>query len=228
MNVVLLRREMIDIAGQMEKNGLIVAAEGNLSVRLGGLFAGGTGGGRSSFLVTPSGQPKGRLRTQDLLEVGPDGRTSRGKVTSEWPLHRAIYAARPDVQAICHAHSPWSTAFAVAGRDLDGAVLTETAELLPRVPVARRARPGSPEVAASVVEHVDRHDAVLMGGHGVVTVGRTLTGAFHLLQTVERLAQVTLLAELAAGCSGLDERTRRDLLARIIQAQEEPGSGSSA
>ncbi len=213
MSIVLLRREMIATARQMESTGLIVAAEGNLSVRLGGFVGGG------AFLVTPSGVPKGQLRGQDLLEVGADGRCVRGKVTSEWPLHRAIYDHRPDACAICHAHSPWSTAFAVAGRDLDGSLLTETADLLPRVPVARRAQPGSQDVAAAVLEHMDGHDAVLMGGHGVVTVGATMTAAFHLLQTVERLAQVTLLAEMAAGCSGLDERARRDLLTRLLGDQ---------
>jgi L-fuculose-phosphate aldolase len=215
--VVQLRREMIDIAARMETSGLIVAAEGNLSVRLGGFSFAGRFAGQGTFLVTPSGVAKGQLRASDLLEVGADGRCPQGKVTSEWPLHQAIYQARPDALAICHAHSPWSTAFAVAGRDLDGAVLTETAELLPRVPVARRARPGSHDAAQAVVELIGDHDAVLMGGHGVVALGKNLTEAFHLLQTVERLAQVTLLAEMAAGCGGLDEATRRNLLERILQ-----------
>ena len=45
--VVQLRREMIDVARRMENSGLIVAAEGNLSVRLGGFsFAGRFAGGR--------------------------------------------------------------------------------------------------------------------------------------------------------------------------------------
>ncbi len=33
-----------------------------------------------------------------------------------------------------------------------------------------------------------------------------------MLQTVERLAQVTLLSEMAAGCCGLAEGTRHELL----------------
>lgn len=201
-NLVVLRREMVEIGRLMEKKGLIVAAEGNLSVRLGG----------HSFLVTPAGRGKGDLRVQDLLEVGDDGTSAHGKATSEWPLHHAIYLARGDVKAICHAHSPWSTAFAAAGRDLDGNLLTETAQLLPRVPVAPRSQPGTQAVAASVVPYIRDHDAVLLGNHGVVAVGKDLRAAFALLQTVERLAQVTLLSEMAAGCCGLDETTRLELL----------------
>jgi L-fuculose-phosphate aldolase len=49
-----------------------------------------------------------------------------------------------------------------------------------------------------VVPFIAHHDAVLLGNHGVVTVGTDLRTAFSLLETVERLAQVTLLAAAAA------------------------------
>lgn len=196
---------MVEVGRLLENKGLIVAAEGNLSVRLGG----------HSFLVTPAGRCKGDLRVQDLLEVGDDGTSPQGRATSEWPLHHTIYRIRPDLKAICHAHSPWSTAFAAAGRDLDGNLLTETARLLPRVPVAPRSEPGTAAVAASVVPYIQDHDAVLLGNHGVVAAGRDLRSAFALLQTVERLAQVTLLAEMAAGSCCLAEDKRRELLDRL-------------
>ncbi|MHA1153462.1 MAG: class II aldolase/adducin family protein, partial [Alphaproteobacteria bacterium] len=94
-------------------------------------------------------------------------------------------------------------------RDLDGSLLTETAALLPRVPLAARAVPGTPELAASIAPHVRQHDAVLLGNHGVVAMGVDLRAAFALVETVERLAQVTLLAEVAAGRSPVDEHTLR-------------------
>ncbi len=188
-NLGLLRREMVKTGRLMYEKNLIVAGEGNLSVRLGG----------HSFLVTPAGTNKGSLRVQDLLETDSRGRSAQGAVTSEWPLHKQIYDLRPDVRAICHAHAPWATAFAAAGRDLDGSLLTETASLLPRVPLAARALPGSDALAASIIPFIADHDAVLLGNHGVVTVGKDLPAAFSLLETVERLAQVTLLAEAASG-----------------------------
>jgi L-fuculose-phosphate aldolase len=200
-NLVVLRREMVEAGRLMYEKGLIVAAEGNLSIRLGG----------HSFLVTPSGLAKGELRVQDLLEIDARGRSPRGAATSEWPLHRQIYERRADVRAICHAHPPWATAFAAAGRDLDGSLLTETADLLPRVPLAARALPGSSALANSIRPYIDDHDAVLLGNHGVVTVGPDLRAAFHLLETTERLAQVTLLAEAAAGRSSLDPAELRRL-----------------
>ncbi len=194
-NLVVLRREMVAVGKLLEMNGLIVAAEGNMSVRLGG----------HCFLVTPAGRSKGDLKVQDLLEVDSQGRCPLGRPTSEWPLHREIYSLRSGIGAICHAHPPWATAFATAGRDLDGNLLTETAQMLPRVPLARRSLPGTDELARSIQSHIANHDAVLLANHGVVTVGNTLQGAYELLQTVERLAQVTLLSEMAAGTCGLDQ-----------------------
>ena len=203
-NLVLLRREMVEIGRLLEKKGLIVAAEGNMSVRLGG----------HSFLVTPAGKCKGELKVQDSLEIDFQGRCSRGRPTSEWPLHQEIYRLRPEIKAICHAHPPWATAFAAAGRDLDGKLLTETALILPKVPLAARSLPGTPEVAQSIHPHIGKHDAILLANHGAVAVGQTLREAFQLLQTVERLAQVTLLSEMAAGRCGLNQETLRELVDR--------------
>jgi L-fuculose-phosphate aldolase len=195
---------MVEVGRLLEKKSLIVAAEGNMSVRLGG----------HSFLVTPAGVCKGDLKVQDLLEVDDQGRSVQGRSTSEWPLHQAIYRLRPDTKAICHAHPPWATAFAVAGRDLDGQLLTETASILPRVPLASRAIPGTQELARSIQVHIGQYDAILLANHGVVTVGPSLPSAFDLLQTVERLAQVTLLSEMASGTCGLDQGMLRDLVDR--------------
>ena len=209
VNLVVLRREMVATGRRMQQRGFVVAAEGNLSVRVSG----------HCFLVTPSGVSKGDLRVQDLVEVDAQGRTARGRPTSEWPLHSEIYRQRADIQAVCHAHAPWATAFAAAGRDLDGSLLTETAAMLPRVPLAARALPGTSGLAASILPFVNDHDAILLGSHGVVAMGADLAAAFAMLETVERLAQVTLLAEVAAGHSPVDPATLRLL-------RERGGSGS--
>jgi len=201
-NSVVLRRELVKTGRKMYEQGLVVAAEGNLSVRLRG----------HCFLVTPSGAGKGDLRVQDLLEVGLAGNCPLGKITSEWLMHQEIYKQRSDVNAICHAHPPWATAFSVAGRDLDGALLTETAEILPRVPLAPRAKPGTDEVPFSVAQYIPDFNAILLGNHGVVTVGHNLQSAFFLLETVERLAQITLLAEVAAGKSQINNKQLQLLL----------------
>ncbi len=205
VNLVVLRRALVEFGKRMRERGMIVAAEGNLSVRSGG----------HSFLVTPAGKPKGDLRVQDLLEIDLKGRTCQGRPTSEWPMHQLIYQMRPEINAVCHAHPAWATAMAVAGRPLDGTILTETKGILQEVPLAARAEPGTQEVPQGMADLIPEHNAILMGGHGVVTVGLDLAAAFHLLEIVERLAQVTILAGVA---SGLEIVPRQELI-RLCQQE---------
>ena len=52
--------------------------------------------------------------------VEADGSPSEGRrsPSSELPLHVGVFAARPDVRAIVHSHSPFATTFAIARREI--------------------------------------------------------------------------------------------------------------
>ncbi len=63
------------------------------------------------LLVTASGMDKGRLSRQDFVRVAADGQPAVGgqpKSSAETMLHVAL-AERPDVNAVLHTHSVWST-----------------------------------------------------------------------------------------------------------------------
>jgi L-fuculose-phosphate aldolase len=71
-----------------------------------------TSGGNLSILdsdgsiwITPARIDKGALRVSDIVRVFPDG-SSEGlhRPSSEFPFHQQIYACRPDLRAIVHAH----------------------------------------------------------------------------------------------------------------------------
>ena|SRR6516225_10859595 len=80
----------------MYRRGLVVACEGNLSVRI----------EPERILVTPTAVCKGHLAPQDLLVTDLNGIVKRGagRPSSEILLHLLFYRLRPDVHAICHAH----------------------------------------------------------------------------------------------------------------------------
>ena len=170
---------------------LVVAAEGNLSIRLG-----------NRLLVTPSGRRKDELTPGDLLLVradpdAPPGDPDRPDLvpTSDLRIHRAIYAARPDVGAVAHAHLPSSLALTLAGQVPDPAALPETALLLPRLPFVRELAMGSPElaraIAASLADGIEPPaSAVLLERHGAVAVGSTLEEAIDRLELVDLLCRV--------------------------------------
>src|SRR6267143_2018228 len=102
------RREICIAGGWMYERGHIVACEGNLSVRL----------DAENILTTPTCMNKGAFSPEYLVATDLDGRQLSGhrKFSSEMAMHLLFYRMRPDVNAICHAHPPTATGFAVAGR----------------------------------------------------------------------------------------------------------------
>lgn len=199
-------REAIAAAGRrLAAHGLVVGAEGNLSVRL----------DAERILVTPSGRRKDALSTSDLLVVaavepepgaaaaGLPGMTAGPGPTSDLAIHRAIYGARPDVAAVAHAHIPASMALTLVGEAPDPAVLPETAQFLPRVPVVPYGAMGSLELAqriaaafASPPEPLPR--AVILERHGAIAVGPDIEVAVDRLDLVDVLCRVWRDARLLA------------------------------
>ncbi len=182
-----LRAEIIAVGRRLHDKGLITAAEGNVSVRT-----------PHGLLVTASGVSKGELTPELVIATDEDGRgPTRGpRVTSEVPMHVAIYRRRPDVRAVVHAHPPFATAFAVAHVPLDQPLLAESVLLLGPVPLVPYQAPATPALADAVGEACTGANAVLLANHGAVALGETLEEAHRRMETLEHLAHVTLLARM--------------------------------
>jgi hypothetical protein len=116
---------------------------------------------------------KGMLTPEDLVTIDLEGRQVAGdrKASSELAMHLLFYRMRPDVNAICHAHPPTATGFAVAGRALDQALLPEVIIGLGQIPLVKYGTPGTPELSAALEPFVPHYDALLLANHGAVTCG---------------------------------------------------------
>jgi L-fuculose-phosphate aldolase len=170
-----LRRAIVAAGARLGSRGLIVAGEGNVSVRL--------PSGR--LLITPSGRRKDALGVDDLLVIGlepaPDeGRATGTRPSSDVAIHRAVLRARPDVGAVVHAHLPAAMALTLAGEVPDPAALPETALLLPRLPLVAFGEPGSADlaerIAVALTDGEPLPGAVVLERHGGVAVGVGLAG----------------------------------------------------
>ncbi|ADW68279.1 class II aldolase/adducin family protein [Granulicella tundricola] len=181
-----LRQELVRFGKWVHRLGFTPGTSGNLSVRL----------DRQRLLVTPTGVSKCLLKPADMVIVDLRGRLLEGtrKVTSEIGMHLAVYDQRPDVQAVIHSHPPIATAFACAGRALSEMLCQEAVMTLGIVPLARYATTGTCEVAESLAPYLPAHDAILLANHGAVSYGLTLLEAFQKMETLEHLAQVSLVA----------------------------------
>src|ERR1051325_5855938 len=176
MNEFQLKKAIVRVARRLDQKGILTSTDGNLSALL---DDGGT-------LITPSGSCKGDLEPEKLVRLYRDGSPRAGRPSSEIALHRMIYAKRPDVRAIIHAHPPYATAYAVAGIPLDQPILSEAILTLGSVPVASYAMPTAEELARSVEPLVAGHDAVLLRFHGAVCFARDIEQAGYMMEKIGR------------------------------------------
>ena len=177
-----LRRDLIRFSHLCYERRLLVAMDGNLSVRL----------SDELVLCTQAGCHKGFIEDQHLVVVDMDGRKVRGdgSPTSEMAMHLAAYRVRPDMEAVVHAHPPMCVAFTVAGVSMARCVLPEVILTLGTIPTLSYETTGTTELAELVGGALVNHDAVMMDRHGAVCGGTSLLDAFCKLETMEHTAQI--------------------------------------
>lgn len=179
-------KEMVAIGKRLYENGLIIATEGNFSVRL----------DAQQILATPRGLCKGDLSTDDMVLVNISGKHLSGKrqVSTEIALHLEVYRQRQDVKACIHAHPPNCIALMLAGKQLDRPLLPEGVVLLGKVPTVPYARPSTQQVPQAIKPFIQQTDCLLLDRHGSLTVGGSLNEAYHKLELMEHTAAVYLKA----------------------------------
>ncbi len=198
-----LRADLVRFARLCWERRLLVAMDGNLSVRL----------ADGSVLATRAGCHKGMLTDDDLVVLDAQGRKLRGRgtPTSEIAMHLACYAERPDVHAVIHAHPPLAIACTVAGVSLDRCVLPEVVLTLGTIPTVAYATTGTQVLADALRPAVRGRDAVLMDRHGAVCLGADLLTAFCHLETVEQVAQIVRDAHAMGAVRELPREEARHL-----------------
>lgn len=117
----------------------------------------------------------------------------------ELPLHQAIYAARPDVNAVVHSHAPNTLVFGALEAELaplshEGALYFER---VPRFTMTSNTIL-TYEIGAAVAGALGDHPAAFLRNHGGVAVGKTIRHAAVGAAVLERCCQLHILA-MSAG-----------------------------
>lgn len=183
--------EIIRYCHRLDQKGFVANHDGNISVRL----------PNGKFAATPTARAKFDLKESDLIEVDAHGKKTAGQggPFSEMAVHLRIYAARPDAQAVVHAHPPRSTAVGSANQEMMTSAIPEAVVSLgPGVPLVGLALPNSSELWAELDPLLPHYDAVMVAGNGVFAWGKSLEQAYLRLELVEHLADI-LISSLALG-----------------------------
>lgn len=180
MSDPLLRDAVIQAALGTMAYGLNHGTSGNVSVREDG-----------GFLVTPTGMPFDELKAEDVVRLGMDGAIVGGTrvPSSEWRLHRDIYAARADVQGIIHAHPRFCTSLACLREDLPAVHYMLAVAGTDRVRCSAYATYGTAALGRAAVEALGDARACLLANHGLVAAGATLDEALRVAREVETVAE---------------------------------------
>lgn len=180
---------IVEIGRRMYLKNFVAANDGNISCKVDDKI----------IWTTPTGVSKGFMREDELVKMNLDGTIiSQGEraPSSEVKMHLKIYAAREDVAAVCHAHPPACTSFAIAGMSLDRPIYPEAMVNLGAVPCVPYELPGSQKLADSLAPYVQGHNAVLLANHGAVTWGASLTEAWYRMESAEHFAKILLYGKI--------------------------------
>ncbi|HJQ34275.1 MAG TPA: class II aldolase/adducin family protein [Pyrinomonadaceae bacterium] len=204
------RREIVRVGKLMYERSYVVSSDGNISVRL--------DDGR--VVATPTQTGKGRMTEDGLAVTDSEGKPLNDRrASSELAMHLLIYREREDVRAVCHAHPPNGSAFAVAGLAIDRPILSEVILTLGCVPLAEYGTPSTEELTEAMRPLVKNHNALLMANHGAVAYGADVWQAFDRLETLEHTAKIAILARILGGARDLPP----DSIEKLIEVRERAG-----
>ena len=176
-----IRMRLLAAARRLSGTGANAGTSGNLSARI-----------DQGYLVTPSAMAYDMMHPEDLVFMGYDWTHGGGQrpPSSEWRLHRDLYAARPEVGAVVHAHSPFATTLACLHRGIPAFHYEVALAGGADIRCGRYATFGTQELSNAVLEAMQGRTACLLANHGIVAVGPTVESALELAEKVEALARM--------------------------------------
>ena len=198
--VDLLRADVARLHAELTRSELVVWTAGNVSARV---------QGADLLVIKPSGVSYDDLTPEAMVVADLDGRLVEGdhQPSSDTAAHAYVYRHMPEVGGVVHTHSTYATAWC-ARREPIPCVLTMMAdEFGGDIPTGPFALIGDDSIGRGIVETLrgSRSPAVLMGGHGPFTIGRTARDAVKAAVMLEDVARTVHVAQQLGQTWRLDD-----------------------
>jgi len=156
----------------------------------------------------------------DFIEVDQDLNTlsGDGMANPATRFHLWVYKARPDVQCVVHAHSPWASVLAAARQPLvvaqmDMAPFHNDCAFLadwPGVPIAD-------QEGVLISTALGNKRSILLAHHGYLTVGATPQEATYLAVYLERAARMQVRSRVFGPLTPLDDALAQEAHDYLLQ-----------
>jgi L-fuculose-phosphate aldolase len=198
-----VQEELCQYAHRTAARGLTAGAGGNISVR-----------DEGHCWIKPSGFAMEDLSPADFvsLDLGSGKCAADGpRPSSEWPMHLALYRARPDIQAIFHVHSPWACGVISSGcafRPMFPEVVADLGGMI-QLPYLLT---GSEELAQRVAEAAVDHETIFLSNHGIVALGQSIRQAYYRCCVVEDAAKSLVAASIVGKPQFLSDEQVEELM----------------
>lgn len=179
-----IKKKLVSIAQKADDDGLCKHKSGNFSIK---------DKETGYIVITPSGVERKELSYEDMCvmdsKLNVIENNKNRKPSSELLMHVYAYNSRKDIQAVVHTHSRFATSFAVLKKEIPP-IVYEAMYYGGTVYVAPYGRPGTRELAESIVEPLKKSDACLLESHGVMTVGEDIENTYLKAKYVEEIAEI--------------------------------------
>jgi L-ribulose-5-phosphate 4-epimerase len=178
------REEVCALHGELVRWGLVAWTSGNVSGRV---------PGTDLMVIKPSGVAYDELTPGSMVTTDLYGHVIEGdhEPSSDTCSHAYIYRAMPAVNGVVHTHSTFATAWAARHEPIPCVLTAMADEFGGEIPVGPFARIGDEAIGHAVVStlHGHRSPAVLLGSHGVFTIGPTPRAALKAAVMCEDVAR---------------------------------------
>ncbi len=179
MTELQLRKQLIQIALQMNALGINRGKSGNVSARWG-----------SGFLITPSGLPYEDTKPADIVFMDAPGRpVGRRDPSSEWRFHFDIYRRKNHVNAVVHTHASFATTLSCLGMAVPAFHYMVAMAGGNNIPCAPYATFGTQSLSDHALAALEDRAACLLANHGMIAIGQNLKAALALAVEVEALCE---------------------------------------
>lgn len=202
------RELVVEYGKKLVEAGLTVGTFGNLSVY---------DRERDLVAISPSGTDYFATKPEDVVVLTSRGERVDGtrKPSSEADLHCLLYQSRCDVNAVVHTHSTYATVLACLRWPIEPIhyLVAYSGRDVPCIPYYPF---GTMELAVAARDAMGQdHNACLLGNHGLLAAGGTLSFAFDVAQQTEFLAQVYYQTKLAGGGISLTAPELEEVLGKF-------------